>query len=324
MNQPAYLDLQALILEKIRAKGGWVNAHAHFDRAYTLSSANFVFTGATLQKKWDLVDSLKREATVGDIYDRMAYTTEQMLTQGVRAVGTFIDVDEVVKDKAIKAAQKLRDRYQKQMVFKFINQVIKGVVNPKARQWFDVAVQFVDIIGGLPSKDYGREEEHLDILFTTGRQMNKPVHVHVDQFNRPDERETELLLKKVYQHGMENRVAAIHGISLAAQPKDYRHGLYQKMKKAGLMMIACPTAWIDHRRSEQMTPSHNAITPVDELVPAGLTVALGTDNIIDVFKPFSDGDLWTELRFLLEACHFYEIDELVKMATDNGLKVLGI
>ena len=50
------------------------------------------------------------------------------------------------------------------------------------------------------------------------------------------------------------------------------------MREADVMMIACPTAWIDTPRSEQIGPMHNSMTPVDELVPAGITVALGTDN----------------------------------------------
>ena len=51
---------------------------------------------------------------------------------------------------------------------------------------------------------------------------------------------------------------------------------------------------------------------------------MGTDNIADMLKPFTDGDMWTELRFLLESCRFYEIEELVKIASTNGLKVLDI
>ncbi|HMS51261.1 MAG TPA: hypothetical protein PKD56_02970 [Chitinophagales bacterium] len=51
---------------------------------------------------------------------------------------------------------------------------------------------------------------------------------------------------------------------------------------------------------------------------------MGTDNIYDLYKPFNDGDMWIELRVLLEACRFYDIDALVEIATTNGLKTLGI
>jgi cytosine/adenosine deaminase-related metal-dependent hydrolase len=73
-----------------------------------------------------------------------------------------------------------------------------------------------------------------------------------------------------------------------------------------------------------MTPTHNAVTPVDELLQHDLTVALGSDNIHDVYKPYSTGDMRTELKFLLEATHVYDQPTLIKIARDNGLEVIGV
>jgi cytosine/creatinine deaminase len=313
-----------LVLQKIKEKGGWVNTHSHLDRAYTLNNDNFSYTNSYLKEKWHLVDEMKRVATVDDIYRRMCIALEIFIEQGTQAIGSFIDVDEVIQDRAIKAAIKLRDNYGKDIQIKFANQVLKGVIDPKAKYWFDMSVEFVDIIGGLPAKDFGKEEQHLDILISTAKEHNKLVHVHVDQFNTDEETETELLARKTIEHGMQGKVTAVHSISVAAHPKKYRKELYKLMKEADLMVISCPTAWIDHNRTERLTVSHNSITPVDEMVPAGINVAFGTDNICDIYKPFSDGDLWTEMRVMLEACHYYDIEELSNIATINGLKVLGI
>lgn len=317
-------DLKQLVLKDIAQNGGWANAHAHLDRAFTITPQALSLSNRHLHEKWKLVDEVKRKSSVGDIYDRMAFALERLAGQGVTAVGSFIDVDEVVEDKAIRAAQKLRSTFRGNVTLRFINQTLKGVLEPMAYSWFQRAAQFVDIIGGLPAKDAHREAEHLDVLLGTAREMKKLVHVHVDQLNTPKEKETELLVRKTEEHGMEGRVAAIHGISIAAQRIAYRRKLYQKMKNAGVMLITCPTAWIDARRSEEVAPIHNAIAPVEEMVEAGITVGLGTDNIADVYKPFTDGDMWTELRFLLETCHYYDLQQLARIATTNGRKVLGI
>lgn len=318
------MNPKQLVLDRVKAAGGWVNTHSHLDRAFSLDQETFQYTNSYLKEKWSLVDDMKRRSSVDDIYARMAKATELFLTQGAQAIGSFIDVDEVVEDRAIKAAQRLKNEYGKDIEIRFANQVLKGVLDPKARYWFDMSVDFVDIIGGLPLKDTPNEEKHLDILMQTAKDNNKLVHVHVDQFNNDDEKETELLARKTIEHGMQGKVTAIHSVSVAAHPKKYRFELYELMKQAELMVVSCPTAWIDHDRTEKMTVSHNSITPVDEMVPAGITVAFGTDNICDIYKPFSDGDLWTEMRVMLEACHYYDVDELVKIATTNGLKVLGI
>jgi hypothetical protein len=123
---------------------------------------------------------------------------------------------------------------------------------------------------------------------------------------------------------LEGRVTAVHGISIACQPKEYRHELYKLCLDAGLSFVACPGAWLDARRNETLTPTHNAVTPIDEMIPAGLCVALGSDNIADIYKPFADGDMMTELRMLLESTHFYDTRELIRVATENGRRVLGL
>jgi cytosine/adenosine deaminase-related metal-dependent hydrolase len=317
-------NMRKVIEDKIRDRGGYVNAHAHLDRAYTITEKTLAQGDEHLHTKWGLVDEVKRKSSVDEYYERMAYGLEQMMEQGVAVVGTFVDVDEMAKDKVIRAADKLRSEYRDRIELVFINQALKGVLEPKARKWFEMGAEFVDILGGLPAKDKDREEEHLDVVMKMAKKMGKMVHMHVDQLNTAREQETELLVDKTMEHGMEGKVVAVHGISIGAHKKSYRDELYKKMRKAGVMVVACPTAWIDARRTEEMVPSHNAVTPVDEMVPAGVTVALGTDNIADVYKPFTDGDMWTELRFLLECNHYYDVNELVKIATVNGRKVLGI
>jgi cytosine/adenosine deaminase-related metal-dependent hydrolase len=96
------------------------------------------------------------------------------------------------------------------------------------------------------------------------------------------------------------------------------------MKKAELIMVACPISWIDSWRREVLTPTHNPVTPADELTAFGIPVALGIDNLYDVFKPMNDGNMWNDLRLLMEANRFFDIEEVVKIATVNGRKALGI
>lgn len=319
-----------LLINQIAKKGGWVNAHAHIDRAYILNEKNFKLTSASLAEKWNYPDEYKSQVTVDDLYANMVRVTEDMIRQGVQALGSFIDVDPVIEDKAIRAAQRLRENYGDKIQLKFINQVVKGVIEPEARKWFEIGAEFVDIIGGLPEKDAGRETEHLDILFEAAKKHGgKMLHVHVDQYNSPDQRDTELLVQKTIEHGFQGKVVAVHCISVGAQLRNYRQELYTKMKDAGVMVVTCPAGWIDNswvasKADDVIGPIHNAIAPVKEMLAAGLTVGLGTDNIQDIYKPFNDGDMWTELRFLLEATHNYDLEALSDVASVYGLRALGL
>ena len=317
-------DLKQYILSEIEKSGGWVNAHTHLDRAYTIRLKDLKLADEHLHKKWDIVDAIKKESSVTQIYDRMAFAIEQQIAQGVTTLASFIDVDDIIQDKSILAAEKIKEKYKNDIQLIFVNQALKGVIQKDARKWFDLGSEFVDIIGGLPGKDAGKEAEHLDILFESAKKHNKMVHVHVDQLNTQKETELELLCEKTAEHKLKGRVVAIHGISLSAHPIEYRKKIYAEMKKNEVMLITCPTAWIDSRRSEELSVTHNSIAPVEELIAAEIPVGIGTDNIADIYKPFTDGDMWMELRFLLESCHYYDIKNLVKIATQSGKKILGI
>lgn len=317
-----------LILDEIAKNGGWVNAHAHADRAFTVNPDTLdVYRKHSLEEKWDLVDVVKKNATVDDYYRRMSMAIEVMLEQKVKVLGSFVDVDPICEDRALLGAIKAREAYKGKIELVLANQTLKGVIEPNARKWFDVASEQVDIIGGLPKRDerdFGKGKEHIDVLLKAGKKYGKLVHVHVDQFNTIDDTETELLAKKTIEHGMEGRVVAIHSISLAAHPKTYRQKVYSLMKQACMMVIACPVAWIDSPRKEDVQPFHNALTPVDEMLAAGITVALGTDNICDYMVPFCDGTMWQELMLLATGNRLTDLDQMVKIATINGRKVLGL
>jgi len=83
-------------------------------------------------------------------------------------------------------------------------------------------------------------------------------------------------------------------------------------------------SWIDGWRSDVLTPTHNSVTPADEMTAFGIPVALGIDNLYDIFKPLNDGNMWNDLRLLMEANDGLIFDEVVKVATVNGRKALGI
>lgn len=324
VNKTSYFNLKKIIIERIKANGGWVNCHAHIDRAYTLTKDNFRYSSVPYQEKWAIVDELKQQSSVTDIYDHMAQAIETLLAQGVTALGTFIDVDEYIKDRAIQAAIKIREKYKKDISLKYINHVKKGVLEHQARKWFKIGTEFADIVGSMLGTDKGKDSEHLDVVIDTAKRLNKMVHVHVDQSNMAAEKETELLVDKTVKYGMQGKVVAIHSISLGTHPKNYRQIVYQKMKQAGVMVVSSPSAHIDSARSEEMVPKHNSITPVDELVPEGIVVGLGTDNFADITVPFTNGDMWEELKLLMIACRMRNLDTAVDIATINGRRILGL
>jgi cytosine/adenosine deaminase-related metal-dependent hydrolase len=147
--------------------------------------------------------------------------------------------------------------------------------------------------------------------------------VHIDQENNPNERDTEKLISAVKRHGYEGRTVAVHAISVSAQPKKYRMKIYKEMAELGIAVAVCPSAALSMRQLDQYTsPVHNSIANVPEMLEAGVLVGLGVDNVGDFYMPFVDGDMWTEVRMLQEVCRHYNFNDLVKIASTNGAKIL--
>ena len=85
-----------------------------------------IYHNSNLQQKWDLVDEVKRTSSVDDYYARFCQSIELMISQGVTAFGTFVDIDPICEDRAIIAAHKAREVYKHDIILKFANQTLKG------------------------------------------------------------------------------------------------------------------------------------------------------------------------------------------------------
>jgi cytosine/adenosine deaminase-related metal-dependent hydrolase len=246
-----------------------------------------------------------------------------MIRQGCTVARTNIDVDNTVGLMCVEAALEVKNKYKDQIDIQICSQVLEGAMDESAREWIEKAAPMVDVLGGLPSRDRPHQAEHLDYIFEMAKKHGKTVDVHIDQNNDPDEKDTELLARKTIEHGLQGRVNAVHACSLAAHPDNYIREVAKLIKEADMSVIVCPRAMIDNQQPrEKMAPVHNSIAPIPHLLEAGVNVCLGVDNVHDFFCPFIDGDLFTDLMFLIEASRVYDIDTLVDIATVNGKKAL--
>ena len=314
------------MLAAIKTKGGFVNCHAHFDKAFYITKEGLETSmRLNMKEKWNLSDQIKRNSTQEQIAERLRIALNLMVEQGVKLTCSFVDAYEAVNHKAIDAALKVKEEYKDKTQLLIATQPLGGLVDPQARRLYEEITAKADIAGGLPSKDRPRDDENYDILFSIAKNLDKPLHVHIDQENDPNEKDTEKLIKATIKHGYQGRVVAVHAISVSCQPKKYRQEIFKQMADAGIAVIICPTEAVNMVQLDQyLAPIHNCIGNVPEMLEAGLTVGIGTDNVYDYYGPFNAGEMWFELHMLMEACRYYNFDELVKIATTNGQKILNI
>ena len=317
--------------ETVRAFGGWVNAHTHLDRANTfapeyLQHANIDPVGAaglSLPVKQILVGELHKGLAYrpDNLYERMRAEMDRMVALRAREVVSFIDATPDIGLAAIEQAARLREEYRDRIALKMAVSPIFGFKNPRANpdRWnvYCEAAEIADVLGGLPVRDRAEArvgfDGHVRMILELGKTLHKPVHFQVDQDNDPREEETEQLIQAVRWLGSPvvdgesgPTVWAVHAIS----PSCYDDARFQRLVDGLLTynvgVICCPTAALSMFQLRPLaSPVHNSIARLLDMMVAGVSVRIGTDNICDIFIPNGDGSVRSEVWVAATALRFY-------------------
>ena len=331
MAEVELLDWDKTVEEQVRELGGWVNAHAHLDRANTNTPEHWKHVDINPEEASELPLSVKQDL-VGDLHQGPAYQPEdlyqrmeaelnRMVSMNVRQVLSFIDASPDIGLRAIEQATRLRTGFQGKIDFQIAVSPIFGfkrpVDNPDRWEIYQQAAEMADILGGLPSRDEkeGRigSDEHVRRIIILGQELHKPVHFQIDQANSPDEDETERLIKIVHRLGSpkvngvsEPTVWAVHAISPSCYQEERFERLIEGLLEENIGVICCPTAALSMLQLRSLVaPIHNSTARILEMARAGIPVQIGTDNISDIFIPNGDGSVRSEIWTAATVCRFY-------------------
>ncbi|MBI2637866.1 MAG: amidohydrolase family protein, partial [Candidatus Sungbacteria bacterium] len=319
--------------------GGLIDCHRHLDRENTLDEKGYSILsgGTTLQEKWNHIDRVKQ--AVGyrkSLKNRMREAIRDMMEQGVWACRTYIDADRTIGLEGIKTAIEIK--HESRMLGFFLQiaaSPVKGILFEKDRIIFEEGCELADVIGALPSRDragvcdYETSSRQMRYFFELARRMKKPIDLQIDQANDRREWESKILVKVTREfrdRGYTHPVTATHCISLGAQYDTEIRRIAREFKELNISVVTCPGAALSMLQDKRnFGPKRNSIAPVRELLEEGVVVALGVDNVSDLFMPFTNGSIREELRELARAIRWQEdLNTFANIATTNGRLVLGL
>jgi cytosine/creatinine deaminase len=316
----------AIVVSQSADHGGFYNAHAHLDRAYTLEDKYLAHVGTTPLKASNLPLSVKQNL-VGDLHtgpayepkdlrDRLRKALDRQIAFGVRRIDTNIDATPDLDDGgllAIHIALELKAEYSKKKLD--VRVAPTPIFGFKERGRWDVfaeAAKKCDYLSLLPEKDDYRKgtdpdgrvgfKHHVRMGLELARTLRKEIQFHVDQMNVPFEEGALRVLEVLesqYQPDMggEPAVWLIHMISPSSYDEPRFKILLERLVEHHVGVIVCPTAALTMRQLRSIEgPIHNSIARVAELIKAKVPLRVGSDNISDVFVPQGDGDMLTEVK----------------------------
>ena len=332
--------LQEIIQKYMPAPEGLYNLHSHPDRFGTMSLDKLDRVLAVgLKEKHRLTDAIRSSSTVDDYYNRINNFLAQSYCEDINNHIFHIDIDTKAKFKAFDAIEKIKERnkvWNKDIRIKIVNNFLHSILG-RNKKWFIQGAEKCDIIGSLPAKDMNNRDKHFDLLFGIAKDMNKQVHLTVDQNWVLKETETEQVLNAIEKYGMEGKCTLIHCISLNCHTKKYRKRIYKQMVETGTSVISCPRAWMDHpaqereislsnyihehNKDEFLVRRTNSFTPVREMLEAGVVVGLGTDNVQDWMCPFVDTDITKDIEAICINDKIYDEELIKRLICDNPRKI---
>ena len=288
---------------------GFVNLHAHADRAYTVQS----FRPRSLADAVAAAAAARALFTAADVAARATRLFEQSVGHGVARIRTHTDVDPVVEMRSMEgvlaAKQRMGERLDVDVIAFSTSK--NDLAEPHALDRLERAVAMgADLIGASlnASADPSRA---LESLFDLAEQSGLPVDLHLDEHLEPDHMLAGMVADAVIARGLQGRVTLSHLCVLATLGAAAASALIEKLAHAGVTVVALPAANLFLQDRGERSPARRGVTLMRELLAAGVPVRCGTDNIRDWFYPFGNGDMLETALFAAVAGHLDKSTDLI-------------
>jgi cytosine deaminase len=304
---------------------GFVDIHTHMDKAYT--SHLIRNASGTLQEAignfYEVVNNFSEE----DFYRRGRMMLDRALVNGVLYLRSHITISASIGLRAIEAMARLKKDYGELLdleIIAFPGDKPEGrgkEVRELTLKSFGIGA---GIVGGTPNR-YNDERRFIDDLFEIAKETDRDLDLHIDEKDEPAALSLEYLADKTIQEGYQGRVTAGHCCSLSAVPDADAERIIGKVKEAGITIVTLPSCNLYLIGRQDRGLIRRGPTRVQELLDAGVNVALSSDNIRDPFRPFGNADILEET---LLAAQVFRMDtpsrlmEAYRMATFNPVKAM--
>ncbi len=316
--------------EVIDAKGmlvteSFINGHLHLDKVYTLEKVGMdalnSYKSGSMGGAMTAIEQaakVKEQYEEGWVLENIRSALNLAVKFGNTHIRAFADTDTKAKLIGVKAVLKAKEEYKDRIDVQVVAFPQDGIAkDPGAEDYIRQALELgADVVGGIPWIEYTEEDmqDHIDKMFALAVEYDKDVSMLIDDAGDPGLRTLEMLIKKTLDKGWEGRVTVQHARAMSMYSEVYYRKIEYLLKKADIGLVSDPHTGPLHAR-------------VRDLYDAGVSVALGQDDISDAYYPFGRNNM-LEVAFL--AAHlmwmttFEEIDILYDLITTNAAKALGI
>ncbi len=315
---------------EVEARGGLVtesfaNPHLHLCKVYTRQRLDEAALGGYhAEGMGQAMTTIEQAARVKADYAEAWITPNARRAVALAAwhgnthLRALADVDNQARLEGVKALLRVRAEFKGIVDVQVTAFAQDGLVRePGALALLREALELgADVVGGIPWIEYTEadSQQHLREVFDLAQAFDKDVSLLVDDAGDPGLRTLEALAVETIRRGWQGRTLAHHARAMALYPEPYFQKVTALLKRADLAVISDPHTGPLHAR-------------VKDLLAAGVTVALGQDDISDAYYPFGRNSL-LEVAFL--AAHLLwmttgpELEKLYDLITVDAARAMNV
>lgn len=338
---PDYEPIGSLSFDRLRetkridfegrvALPGFVDAHMHLDKAYSLPLVRN--RSGTLHEAIQNYRAAAPFFSKETIRERIVKAAERAASYGSAVLRSHLDVPfhlgRDIAMRTVEAALEARERVRGFVDIQYFPMYFHDPATE--RELTDFASETlrmgIDGVGGAPHLAPD-PEANIAWAFRIATAFDRPIDLHADESDDPSVKTIDAYCELVRLHGYGGRATAGHLCSLSAMEHGEAERLIGKMASAGVAAVTLPAVNLYLQGRGDRGNVRRGVTRIRELAEAGVRVAAASDNIQDPFHPFGRGDLLQIGLMTAYAAHLAgeeDIPAVLRMLTHVPAEVTGL
>lgn len=287
-----------------------VEPHAHLDKAF--SAAEFPNPAGSMQAAVEVNQREASQRRLEQVIARGERALEMAWRHGVRALRSHVDSLGPGAEPSWEALLSLRQRWAGRVELQLVALVpIAHWLTPEgealARRVAAAAGLLGGVLGTLPGTPFGaraQDGEALLALLQLAERHGCAVDLHVDESHHRPGRGVAMLLGLQQRHRFGMPVVCSHASSMGLLADRPCRRLAEGLAAEAIGVVALPTTnlWL-LGKAPARTPWLRPQAPIRQLQEAGVSVAIGGDNVGDAWYPGGAFDPIELLRLTVLTSH---------------------
>jgi cytosine deaminase len=306
-------------------------AHVHLDKCFTIDRLDLA--GGGLLDRIAAQARDKRRWTEADLRARAGRALGELYAAGVATARTHVDwgwgEDPSAEPPSWGVLRELRAEWSGRVALQIAALVDIDVFADAAAgaRVAATVAQGGGVLGGFVYLQ-PRRREGIARMVAAASRLGLMLDFHVDEGLDPALDGLDVIAAEVIGQRHDGPVLCGHASSLANLEGDALAARIARVAEAGLGIVTLPTTnlFLQDRMDgpAARTPVRRGITRLHELAAAGVTVAVGTDNVADAFMPVGCNDPMAALATAVMSLHLdAPLDRWLPCVTSGAARAIG-